>query len=314
MIKREYGGTIPHLEPSHINKIPVPLLPKEAQQQIHKQISRAYYLRDEANELLDLANELTYKNLGLALFNEPSTHYFNNSIKPKSFTIRASELNERYDASFHLPIGNAIIEQLKQGRYPLRRLGDFCNQIFIPHRFKRIYVSAEHGTPFLQGSHLPLIKPYDLKYLSHRAHTDLSPYQIKKRWVLITRSGTVGRIAPVSKAMDGWVASEHILRLVPNNRRADAGFLAAFLSTPYGQHQLTSKIYGGVVDELTESDTAQVWVPEAPLSVQEHIGSLVIKAYEKKEKANFIEKDAIDRLEQILHTRKESLITHYGQA
>jgi hypothetical protein len=52
--------------------------------------------------------------------------------------------------------------------------------------------------------------------------------------------------------------------------------------TPYGQHQLTSKIYGGVVDELTEEDTAAIWLPDAPLEVQERIGTLVVQAFEKR--------------------------------
>ena len=74
--------------------------------------------------------------------------------------------------------------------------------------------------------------------------------------------------------------------------------------TPYGQHQLTSKIYGGVVDELTESDMRAVWIPNAPLEVQRAIGQRVADAFDKKDEAMAIEEAAIRRVEKILEPRK----------
>jgi type I restriction enzyme S subunit len=279
MVKEQYGMTVTHLEPQHLARLPVPLLPDDEQQAIHEQIMQAYRLRDEANDLLDKADELLHAELSLPRFDESQVPYLFGSSKPKAFTVRATELEGRLDASFHIPIARAVIEQLRKGKYPPVRLGDVAIRIFIPPRFKRIYVSPEYGVPFLQGSH-----------------------------VLVTRSGTVGRLTLVPKALDGWAASEHCLRIVPNPERVHAGYLAAFLMTPYGQHQLTSKIYGGVVDELTEEDTAAIWLPDAPLEVQQRIGTLVVQAFEKKEEANAIEDRAIARLENILARGKGSIM------
>ena len=184
------------------------------------------------------------------------------------------------------------------------QLKDVAERIFIPPRFRRVYVAPKYGVPFLQGSHIPMMKPYDLKYLSRRAHPNLHKWIIREGWVLVTCSGTIGRIALVPKAIDGWAASQHIERIVPNPERAHPGYLAAFLMTPYAQHQLTSKIYGGVVDELTEDDTAAIWLPDAPLEVQSSIGELVVKAFEKKEQANKIEDEAIAWLERRLQGHK----------
>jgi type I restriction enzyme S subunit len=188
---------------------------------------------------------------------------------------------------------------MQKGKYPLVRLGDVAKPYVAP-RFRRIYVAPEYGIPFLQGSHIPLMKPYDPKYLSRIAHADVSSWIIRDGWVLVTRSGTIGRIALVPRALDGWAASQHIERIMPDLQRVHAGYLAAFLMTPYGQHQLTSKIYGGVVDELTEDDTAAVWLPNAPPDVQTHIGALVVEAFEKKEEANRIERDTVKELEEVL--------------
>jgi type I restriction enzyme S subunit len=309
MVKEQYGMTVTHLEPQHLARLPVPLLPDDEQQTIHEQIMQAYRLRDEANDLLDKADELLHAELGLPRFDESQVPYLFGSSKPKAFIVRATELEGRLDASFHIPIAKAVIEQLRKGKYPLVRLGDVAIRIFIPPRFKRIYVSPEYGVPFLQGSHVPMIKPYDLKYLSRRANErHIEECLIREGWVLVTRSGTVGRLTLVPKALDGWAASEHCLRIVPNPKRVHAGYLAAFLMTPYGQHQLTSKIYGGVVDELTEEDTAAIWLPDAPLEVQRRIGTLVVQAFERKEEANAIEDRAIARLENILARGKGSIM------
>ena len=308
MVKEQYGMTVTHIEPQHLARLPVPLLPAALQQEIHEQIMQAYQLRDEANDLLDKADELLHAELGLPRFDESRVPYLFGSSKPKAFTVKAAELEGRLDASFHIPIAKAVVEQLRKGKYPLVRLGEVATRIFIPPRFKRIYVSPEYGVPFLQGSHIPMMKPYDLKYLSRRAHTDLSLWIIEEGWVLVTCSGTIGRVALVSKALNRWAASQHIERIIPNPQRAHAGYLAAFLMTPYGQHQLTSKIYGGVVDELTEDDTAAVWLPNAPLEVQQCIGTLVVQAFEKKEEANAIEDRAIARLENILTRGKGNIM------
>jgi len=308
MVKEQYGMTVTHLEPEHLARLPVPLLPDDEQQAIHEQIMQAYRLRDEANDLLDKADELLHAELGLPRFDESQVPYLFGSSKPKAFTVRATELEGRLDASFHIPIARAVIEQLRKGKYPPVRLGDVAIRIFIPPRFKRIYVSPEYGVPFLQGSHIPMMKPYDLKYLSRRAHPDLSRWIIHQGWVLVTCSGTIGRVALVPKTLDGWAASQHIERIIPNTQRCHAGYIAAFLMTPYGQHQLTSKIYGGVVDELTAEDTAAIWLPDAPLEVQQRIGTLVVQAFEKKEEANAIEDRAIARLENILARGKGSIM------
>jgi type I restriction enzyme, S subunit len=308
MVKEQYGMTVTHLEPEHLARLPVPLLPDDEQQAIHEQIMQAYRLRDEANDLLDKADELLHAELGLPRFDESQVPYLFGSSKPKAFTVRATELEGRLDASFHIPIARAVIEQLRKGKYPPVRLGDVAIRIFIPPRFKRIYVSPEYGVPFLQGSHVPMMKPYDLKYLSRRAHPDLSRWIIHQGWVLVTCSGTIGRVALVPKTLDGWAASQHIERIIPNTQRCHPGYIAAFLMTPYGQHQLTSKIYGGVVDELTAEDTAAIWLPDAPLEVQQRIGTLVVQAFEKKEEANAIEDRAIARLENILARGKGSIM------
>ncbi len=310
LARSEYGAAVKHLEPHHVAAIRVPFLPKHDQEIIHHAIMQAHSLRDEANALLDAAEESLYRELVLSPFDPndatyiapPSRRESNAPARPplRAFATPASELDQRLDASYHMPVAHAAIQQLRNGKYPLVSLDELVANIYIPPWLKRIYVEETHGVPFIQGSHLPQMKPRDLQYLSKTMTNRLERWIIHRNWVLITCSGTIGRISVTPNRWDGWAATQHILRLIPDQEKGHPGYLATFLTTPYGQHQLTAKIYGGVVDELTEEDTAQIRIPNAPLEIQAAIGEKVVTAYNKKAQANLVEDAAVKQLENSL--------------
>ena len=142
----------------------------------------------------------------------------------------------------------------------VQRLSDLTHKVFIPPRFKRVYVDKEHGVPFLQGTHVVQFQPTDLKYLSWIIPR-LEQWQIQAGWLLVTCSGSIGRSTICPRSWDGWAASQHILRIVPDEEKCPVGYLATFLASPLGQAQLTANVYGAVVDELTEDQAQDVLVP-----------------------------------------------------
>ena len=171
----------------------------------------------------------------------------------------------------------------------LKRLKEVTESIFIPPRFKRVYVDEAHGVPFLQGTHLVHFRPTDLKYLSTSAHKNLERWIIKSGWVLVTCSGTIGRVAIALQQWDGWAASQHILRVVPkDDGPCPAGYIHAWLSSPLGQAQFNG-IYGAVVDELTADHVENILIPvpetEEQLEIVKSINELALEAVATKERA-----------------------------
>jgi type I restriction enzyme S subunit len=310
--KSEYGSAIKHLEPHHLAGVQVPLLPQAEQEAIHSEIVRAYALRDAANDLLDEAETQLHHDLGLRPFDPTQAHYmppppreavdFPTPPPLRAFTTPASELNERLDASYHVPIAQAAVRQLRNGKYPLVSLAHLTDDTSIPPRFKRIYVGKAHGTPFLQPSHLPLMRPYDLGYLAETTE-HLDALILTQGDVLVTTDGTVGRVAIVSSYLNGWAGSNNMARIRYGVSDQRNGYLAIFLTVPYGYYQLTREIYGGVVDHLEESHIEGVLIPEAPLNVQRAIGKRVVAAYEKKDEANVVENATVQYLERLLEER-----------
>ena len=286
-----YGAAIKHLEPRHIANVQVPVLPEAEMSDIATSIEEAYATRERANQMLDESQELVVQELGLPELDEEP---------PYTFHIRASDISDRLDASYHNPRASTAVRALLSGLYPTIGLGKTCERIFYPGRFKRRYVDEEYGVPFIQGSHIPLMQPYEQKYLARNDHRNLNRCEVSKDWVLMTCSGTIGRVGMVSSHADGWAASQHLVRLVSRVPEYNPGYIAAFLMTPYGQHQVQSKIYGAVVDELTSEDLAAVLIPDAPKELQDAIGDRVLQAFELKDHATAVERGAISDLENRL--------------
>jgi len=303
LIKDIFGGVVDEIEPNHIANIPIPRIP-DLEEEINQKILQAHRLREEAQELLLKAEEMIYSELGLPKIDEDDVEYFGGEIGRlvNAFEVKASELDYRLDASYHVPILRKIKEYLSSSKYRLIKLEKVIDRIFIPTRFKRPYVkNPDDGIPFLQGAHIPMIKPMDVKYI-WKGMKNIENALLRKHWVLMTRSGTVGRIGFVSDYLDGWAASEHILRIIVKSG-VNPGYIVAFLSSLYGEYQIKGKVYGAVVDEIAEQDTSliedmDILLPDK--SIQDKIGSLVIEAYNKKDRANQIEEEAIKELETYL--------------
>ena len=300
MTKGAYGATVGHLEPKHLTPLPVPIADESVQRTIHKRIIRAYALRDTANDLLDGADSLLHQTLNVAPFSEKDVDYLGTPNQPKAFAISSRELGVRFDATHHVPVTRSVLSKLRQGRFPLVQLDELTANIYLAPRFARIYVEREYGTPLLQGSHVALMRIHDIKFISNTETEKMERWIIRRSQVLITCSGTIGRVALASSAQDGWAASQHILRLTARPGISHPGYLAAFLMTPFGQHQLLAKVYGGVVDELTDGDTAIVLAPKVPFAKQCEIGERVEEAFELRDKANAEEDTAILEFERLL--------------
>lgn len=304
LTKDQYGATVKHIEPHHIATIPIPIIP-ELEKVINKKIFEAHTLREEAQELLLKAEDMLYSELGLEEIDEDDVKYFGGEKGRivKGFEIKASELNLRLDASYHIPISYLALQNLKRvNTGTLKKLEDVARS-FLPPRFKRPYVKdSSGGIPLLQGMHIPQIRPQDVKYIWNKMK-NLESYVVRKNWILVTCSGTIGRSSIIRDYWDGWAATNHLLRIIPDKNEIHPGYLTAFLVSAYGQVQFQRLIYGGVVDEIGEAgelaNDIMVLKPKDK-GIEKAIGNLVFEAYDKRDMANRIEDETIKIFEKTL--------------
>lgn len=151
--------------------------------------------------------------------------------------------------------------------------------IFHAGRKKRLWVeSREDGIPFLSSTD---ILEADLSHLSciSRKQVKSSPeLLIKEGWTLITRSGTIGRMAYARSDMDGLACSEHVIRVIPDENKILPGFLFAYLSSKYGVPLITQGTYGSIIQSIEPKHIASLPVPRFEEKVESEIHKLVDSA------------------------------------
>lgn len=163
-------------------------------------------------------------------------------------------------------------------RHNTERLANVTVDIYHAGRESRIWVdSPEHGVPFMGSTD---ILASDLSYLALISKKQIASnprFTIGRGWTLITRSGTVGRMAYARPDMNGVACSEHVMRVVPNEELIKPGYLYAYLSSRFGVPMVVSGTYGAIIQHIEPHHIADLPVPRLG-AVEEQAHNLVQSA------------------------------------
>lgn len=288
-----YGSVITHLEPEHLAEIRVPNAPDALKSRINDLIVRSYALRDESNDLIDEATLLLADELALP----PISELQNIAATVNTFSVKLSNMQLRLDASYHVPVVNAITEHLKKYAAEVTTIGDkrISKEVILPGRFARVYVEEGNGRVLFGGKQIYELDPSNKKFLSTTKHSARiqKELEIEDKTTLITRSGTVGKVALVPKHWEHWVASEHIIRVVPASDDI-AGYINIFLASDYGYQLITRHTYGSVVDEIDDNHVKGIPIPLLKnQDAQKRINDLALEANTKRYEAYNLEQEAL---------------------
>jgi len=301
-----YGAVVDQIEPAHLENVPVPNPPPILKERIHDLVMKSYELRDESNQLLAQAERLLYDVLKLPPIEKLKPHYFDRSVDLRNYTVKLSQLGGRLDASYHVPIVDAILRELEKNAAEVTTIGDprISKRIILPGRFARIYVQEGQGVPFFGGKQIFELDPSNKKYLSlvHHKKRIKEQLALQENMILVTCSGTIGKVNIVPKHWEGWTANQHIIRVVPASEDI-AGYLYVFLASDYGYELITKFTYGAVVDEIDDKHVSQVAVPLLKdVTVQSEINRLALEANEKRYEAYRAEQEAVRITnEEVIH-------------
>lgn len=214
-----------------------------------------------SNEILTDFPEVKAAYLGYLKGKNPT------EIHQDSFVITSNDVisNEllQINASFHKPSKfDAAPTKAKENKswefVPLEQL---VKNIFYPIRFKRDYVEHFQGAvPFFGGADINQLITETGKWISPH-HPKIEALKVKKHWLLITRSGSTGIVSCVPDAWDGFAMSEHIIRIVPDDKKISPFYLLAFLRSKYCQEIIAKGVFGSVIDEINPNALAKIKVP-----------------------------------------------------
>jgi hypothetical protein len=296
LIRRDPAGSvINHLAPDDLRTILVPLVPESVRVSVIGKFRRSVELLDDATtELLDVDARLR-THLGLGV--NPGATWALSQQRPRVMTRTIGELVDRLDAEFYSTRHKSARDVLSANAH--QRLDEVAN-LLILGRYKRYYVDPPHGTPILSGGQLHQFRPVALKNISDRSFDDPDAYRLKRGWSVIAcdgrSEGDLGRPGYVNSLWDGWMASNHLMRVVPRDG-INPGYLHAALMLHEVQVQLKSVATGSVVDALDEATCGPILIPRLGGPEEKELGIRVDAAYEKWAEASRLQSAGADELE-----------------
>jgi hypothetical protein len=291
----QYGHIIKHLEPSHLEQLPIPMVRDDIAQDFHLKARRILDLRIEAFEKARQA-EADFA----ACF--PSLR---RQAKSVGFEVKASLMfsgRRRLEASCFAPASNQIEKAFKKDAERVETLADVTKSVFVPGRFKHVY--GDGGMPYLDSADILEVNPDITKFVLSLSHEEQMEYHVEPGWLLIPCSGQVYGNIGHSVLATQWhtakVHTNHLMRVAPNER-IRSGYLQCVLGHPdLGRPRLVKFAFGSSVPEIAPGDVLPVAIPRLASSVEDRLADLM--------DASAVARDQADELEQELGADAERLI------
>ncbi len=292
-----YGAIIQHIEPQHIADLPVPRLGGDVEGLTHQLMEEAALLRAEGAEQIARTVAATIDELGLSL--EGSESVSRHSIN----TISSSQLNGRLDAPYHSRAAARAQEILDKSPAPSAPLAEVVARCFKPPMFKRLWVDdPTFGRQFISGVDAYRYQAESIRYVSHRT-PHFEEFILEEGMVIFQAAGQIyglfGQPLFVSGWLSGLFAADDLYRLKPYTP-SDGGFIFAFLKTAVGQILLKRQACGNSIPRVWDPHIRDMSVPWPEETVRVRIGTDIIEAHAKIERARVAEVSAVALVEHAI--------------
>lgn len=206
-----------------------------------------------------------------------------------------------------------VMELGERDEFEIHRLGDLA-QVFNGPRFKRPYADlgvtdGEGILRYFTGTALTQLRGENIKYLDRSKATaaqnkQLDELIIHKGYILISDSGTLGRVTYALSKHEGVVATNNLIRVITDDV-AMRGYLYKFLQSRLGQSLMLKNSYGTNQEHLEPDVISEIPVP-VPKSREklEEIGYKVISSIETLERSISEEDEADFAFNELLEVIK----------
>lgn len=292
LIRRDRSGSvIDHIGVHDAEAIPMPALDGLTRHATAALAGAAVRAREQARIILDHA----------AVAFESGLAPLERTRPAGGWTVMSSEIHDRVDAAPYAPptMAWAGAELVAGGT----RLGDVARVDKPASRYKAYHVSAKYGEPFLAGGQTGQWAVIGAKHMADRVFDDPDRYRLRAGQVVFPADGRahhgLGRCSMVTSERDGWLASEHVIRLTARPG-VDPGWLFAAVSSEQVQEQIQSLARGSVVDTLYSNDLENVVLPPAPTANAGGLGGDVAAAWDLFSVAESLTRKAVALMDSAL--------------
>lgn len=155
-----------------------------------------------------------------------------------------------------------------------------------------------HGMPFLRSAD---ILRADLSYqpfISRKQVAGNYLFQCPAGTTLITRSGTIGRMAFMRTDMEDTAISQDVLKVIPDEGKVKPGYLYAFLNSKYGIPIITGGTFGSIIVHIEAENIADLPVPRLG-AVEDQAHELIQRAADAQVESGELRKHAGSMVNEI---------------
>ena len=320
LTRNKSGGVIEHIYEHDLNTLSIPVLPRNLRHELTRLIDKSCSLRVNANRILDDAQEQLQRCCYLpdiksftpkpALNEESSAEMFIASSKARFSEGRGfGEL--RLDAAYHTPAAMSLRRSIlsSDGGVELRHVAKSIRRSALR---QRTYVDERVlGVPLIGGKELMHWRQNGTKFLSKALTRNLAKEVVGEDWTLVTCGGTLGRTMFVHRNFEGWCASEHVMRIAPDQVKCFPGFVYAFMASPYGQVQIAQRIHGSVISQIRDFEIGTIAI-RIPQDKGELVHDSVVSAFDLRADARIEEERAIRLFEEAVRRGRAYVEAEWG--
>jgi hypothetical protein len=272
-IGAHYGHIIKHLEPEHLDELPVPIVDRVTAKRFLDSLNRVISLRNESYRLTLEAEKL---------FADSFSPFDPKDWGESGFRIKAMAAfgagRRRLDAANHNPGAAAIRAHLARNGTGFIGVADAGYDVWVPGRYKRI--PAPDGVVYRDSADLLEVSPDLPKRFADCGFGDEHGGRVQSGWILIPSSGQVygiiGTATLATDALHGQVVSNHVIRVAPRTDAAvRTGYLVTALShLTLGRPLVKSLAFGSSVPEIAPEDLAALEVVRLRPSAEDAIADV----------------------------------------
>lgn len=250
-------------------------------------IKNGHHILDE--DLSEIANSYLEFKRGNLIESE-----FRYSIAFSDFDKDSLSFNPVHYLPQHNAAFRKVITLGERDDFEIHRLGDLAN-VYNGPRFKRPYAdlgvsSGPTIRKYFTGTALTQLNSDNVKYLDSAKATpqvkkQLEALTIYKGYILVSDSGTLGRVTYALSQHDGHVATNNLIRIVVDDLPL-RGYLYEFLKSDLGQSLMLKNAYGTNQEHLEPDVIADIPIPvPKDRNLIETIGNAVLKSIDELEKS-----------------------------
>ena len=225
---------------------------------------------------------------------KPSSEYYY-SIRRKEIATNLS-LNPVKYLPRYTESRQSVLQFGERDDWHVERLGEIA-AVFNGPRLRRPYAdkgitSGETIVRFFTGNAVTQTRGENIKYLDLKKAKPnqlkmIERLRLRRGMILLTRSGTIGRVVYATSYHDGAIGTEDVIRVVVEDD-ALRGYIFQFLLSRAGQNQLKMNIYGGIVDHIEPRHVKDILVAiPKERDTLERIGLPIIRSIECQERSYF---------------------------